>query len=209
MRIALLVYHKNAKNIYPAHWLEQFKHSILNQTYKGFEIFEVEYGNGDYRIFEESDYESKELPTFVDAMNYLLDKCFSLGYDYCLNTNVDDIFDIYRVEKQLPFMRLKIDVISSNFSLIKDDIITHTHSFENLNIAIELNRDNNVICHPVVAISKAYWKDHRYFPDQVPTEDLQLWQRGIKNGNTFVILPDVLCLHRLHSNSVCQNENNR
>lgn len=209
MRICLICYHRNAEKNYPPHWIEQFKQSVLNQTYKEFDIFEVEYGNGDFRIFEDSDYESKEFPTFVHAMNYLIDKAIKQGYDYIGNLNCDDHYATNRIEKQLEFMNKDYDIISSNFSLIRDEQIIHTHHFNTLDIARELSFNNNVLCHPVIMYKVEFFKQNRYVPEQVPTEDLQLWQRAIKNGNSFIILPDVLCYHRLHSNSVCQNENNR
>ncbi len=209
IKIAMIVYHSNATAIYPASWIEQFRQSILNQTYKDFDIFEIEYGGGDYRIFENSKYESKKLPTFVDAMNYLLDKCFSAGYDYVLNNNTDDYTAITRVERQLPYMEKGIDLISSNFSLVRDDQVVHTHRFHELDIKYELEIGHNVICHPIIAMSRTFFQMNSYFPDQVPYEDLLLWKRAINKGNTFIILPEVLCFHRLHNNSVCQNENNR
>ena len=208
MRLALIVYHRNAQKLYPPRWIEDFKRSILNQTYKEFDIFECEYSGGDYRIFENSEFESIELPTFVDAMNYLLDKCFSLGYDYVLNTNLDDSYPIDRIEKQLVAMNQGIDIISSNFCLMDEhDIVFHTHYFHTKNIQHELNKENNVICHPVVSYSKHFWKHNRYTPQDIPFEDLLLWKQAIKKGCSFVILPDILCYHRIHNNSVCKSTN--
>jgi hypothetical protein len=206
LKCALIVYHKNAEAIYPDEWIFKFRESIEKQTYKQFDIFELEYGGGNLMIFENSIYESKELPTFVDAMNYLLDKVFSMGYDYCMNSNADDYFALNRVEKQLEYMNKGFDIISSNFSLVRDYEVIHTHRFDKEDIKLQLSLNNNILCHPVICYSANYWKGNRYIPESIPYEDLLLWKRSIDNYK-FVILEDVLCFHRLHSNSVCQSEN--
>src|SRR5688572_16181578 len=208
MKKALLVYNKNLSSIYPAKWIEEFKHSIDNQTDKDFEILEINYGSGPERIFGNSQFELRAYPSFVYALNYLLDVCNVAGYDCVFNTNVDDTYALDRIEKQAKLIEEGYDIVSSNFSLVEDDVITHTHKFENLNLPLELSNNHNPICHPVVAYSKNFLRNNRYVPEQQPLEDMMLWQRTVKKYK-FVILPDVLCYHRLHSNSVCENEENR
>jgi len=207
MKICIIIYHKNVTKIYPLWWVETCKQSLLNQTYNKFDVLECCYGGEEYRVFENSDFEVQDFPNFVHAMNYLLDKAFNNGYDYVLNVNLDDHYHTQRIEKQLPFMEQGVEIISSNFSLVRDNQIIHTHRFQDLDIEKELDRGHNPVCHPVVAYSKMFWEQNRYVPTEIPYEDKLLWQRAIKNGNTFVILPDVLCYHRLHGNSVCQSEN--
>lgn len=206
MKVALISYHKNARLLYDGWWIQAYKDSIVNQTYKQFDIFELEYGGGDFRIFGESNYHSKEFPTFVHALNYLLDCVFFMGYDCVFNTNADDYYSLNRVEKQLPYIELGYDIVSSNFSLVEGGNITHRHSFENKNIEIELAENNNIVAHPCVCYSKYFWEKHRYVPDEIPFEDLKLWQRAIVNSK-FKILPDMLLYHRLHNQSVCQSQN--
>lgn len=207
MKSALIVYHKNLFSIYQASWISEFKESILNQTYKDFDIYELDYGGGNNRIFENSNYESKEFPSFVYALNYLLEQLRE-QYDCVLNSNVDDYYSLDRVEKQVRQIQHGFDIVSSNFSLVENRNITLTHQFHNLNIPLELSNNHNCICHPVVAYSKNFLMNNRYVPEQIPLEDLMLWQRTVKKFN-FIILPDVLCYHRLHEQSVCQNEENR
>lgn len=200
MKIALICYHKNTGQ-YPKEWIDAFRESIHNQSHKDFDIFDMDYGGGKERIFQ-SAFHSKEFLTFAHAMNYLIDFCFESGYDYVLNTNCDDLYNLNRIEKQYTYMQLGYDVISSNFSLISDDKIVHTHYFDKLDVKAELYKNHNIICHPVVAISKKFWENNRYIPEEIPFEDLKLWQRSLKSGHKFIILPETLCYHRLHNNSV-------
>lgn len=200
MKISLIAYHK-AVTQYPKQWIDEFSASILGQTYQDFDIFELNYGGGEERLFACSNFESKELLNHAEAMNYLIDKCFELGYDYTLNSNIDDIYALDRVEKQLPYMQQGYDVISSNFDLFNEEGTYHTHQFHNLNIRKELSKNHNIICHPVVAISKHFWSFNRYFPHEIPFEDMKLWQRSIGSFK-FIILPEILLHHREHAKSV-------
>lgn len=206
-RIALLCYHKNAEQLYKPEWIEEYRHSILNQTYKDFAIYEQNYGGDNFRIFENSYFESVEMPTFVHALNYLLDRCFSSGYDYVFNTNVDDTFPPLRIEFQLPYLEAGYDIVSTNFALFRDYQLIKYQKFDELNIGEELHKDHNIICHPVVAYSKKFWQSNRYVPEEMKTEDLLLWKRAIASGSRFIILKECLLFHRLHNQSICQSDN--
>lgn len=198
---AIIVYHKNIHR-YPPHWIEKFRDSILHQTNQNFSIVELNYGGTGERIFQQSDFTSHPYENFCYAMNALIDYCFSKGFDFVFNTNVDDYYSINRIEKQLPHLINGADVVSSNFCLVDNDKICHLHRFHDRDIQEELSRDHNIICHPVVGISKNFWYRNRYVPEEIPLEDMRLWQRAIAAGFKFVVLPDFLCFHRLHENSV-------
>jgi hypothetical protein len=201
-KAAVLVYHKNIFSLYPKEWIEKFKQSIRNQTHKDFDILELNYGGGQERIFEESKFESIAMPTFPHAMNYLFEK--AKDYDVVFNTNCDDYYSENRFEVQIREIKKGFDVVSSNFSLVKNDKITHTHQFHLRDIKKELTRDHNVICHPVLAYSKRFVQNEKYSPDLIPFEDMKLWQQTIHKYK-YIILPEVLCFHRLHNNSVGHN----
>lgn len=201
MKTALIVYHKNVQQ-YPKEWITKFTQSILNQTVREFDLFELNYGGGEKKIFENSLFFNEKMPTFAHGMNFLISKGFEEGYDVIFNTNCDDFYRTDRIEQQCKYLKMGYDVVSSNFSLIKDDIVTHTHFFDKMNIKQELEKNHNIICHPVVAFSKKFWGNNRYIPGEIPFEDIKLWQRALKSGNGFIISPEILCYHRLHDNSV-------
>lgn len=206
-KIALLSYHSKADKIYPSEWVDQYKQSIINQTYKNFDIIESNYEGSDYRIFENSKFDSIKTTNFVDTINRLLDECFfELEYDFIFNSNVDDYFSLDRIEKQLPYLEKGFDIVSSNFCLVKDNIIVRHHKFHDLDIYTNLSNNHNIIGHACVAYSRRFWENNKYVPEQQPLEDMMLWQRAIKNSR-FIILEDNLLFHRLHSESVCQSEN--
>lgn len=208
MKIAVISYHKNIDSIYPKKWIEEYRGSMLNQTCKSFDIFECDYGGDSKRIFNSPYYMSKGFKTFVDCMNFMITHCFESGYDYVFNTNVDDVYPLYRLERQLLFLSKGYDLVSGNFTLIDEDSnVIHTHdNFHKLNLRRELNRNHNIVAHPAVAYSKYFWHQNRYDASQIPYEDLKLWQRSVTQKK-MLILKENLLFHRIHNNSVCKSEN--
>ncbi len=201
MKAAVIVYHKNVKQ-YPEPWIDQFRRSIDQQTFKEFDIYEMDYGGDQNRIFSTSIFTSLQLNNHAEAQNYLIDMCFSLDYDYVFNTNVDDWYEPTRIQSQLKYLEKGFDIVSSNFQLINDQgELYHEHQFDTLDIRKELDRDHNIICHPVVAYSKHFWSYNRYWPFEIPFEDMNLWKRTAGSFR-FIIIPEVLCFHRVHSSSI-------
>lgn len=206
MKVALICYHKNIHKIYPHSWINKFRNSILGQTYKEFDIHELNYGGTHERIFKGSEFVSSFFENFVDAMSWQLDQLFESEYEYVFNSNCDDYFSLDRIEKQLVYLKNGYELVSSNFTLVEKEKEIHTHRFHHLDIKRELQKGHNIICHPSVAYSKDFWRKNRYNSKEIPAEDLRLWQRAI-NNSSFVILPDNLCFHRIHENSVCKSKN--
>lgn len=210
-RVALMTYHKNISKIYPPSWIYQYRDSILGQTHKDFDIYEICYGGEPERIFEKSTYLNREFPTFNHAQQFLLEFLFDDGYDCVANSNVDDAYDVRWLETMLPWIKKGYDIVSCNFILFQDVEMLKKHEFHNLNIEEELNKNHNILCHPAILYSKKFWeRGHRYAPEDVKTsdEDMKLWQRAIKDKELkFIILPQHLCYHRIHNNSVCQSSN--
>lgn len=208
--VALLCYHKNLNLLYPSLWVDQFRQSILKQTYKDVAIFEMNYGGTNEQIFGSSYFESREMPNFIYALNYLLDKVYAAGFNYIANTNVDDIYHPMRLELQVAAIDQGYDLVASNFVRVyetkKEWGKTLNLRFDKLDIKSELAKDHNIIGHPVVMYGRNYLKHNRYDPTEQPIEDMRLWQRTVGDYK-FKILPEFLFTHRVHDNAVCRSEN--
>lgn len=207
MKIAVLVYHKNAAALYPKEWIETFKHSILKQTFTDYEIFEINYGDDDFRIFEKSHFAKKKFSNFAECVNEMFTTILKdIDVTAFANCNVDDVYDFSRFEKQIKYIEAGYDLVSSNFYLFRQDKNKRDteHYFDKLDIRKELAKDHNVICHPVLMWSRKYVLNNRYIPSQIPFEDMLLWKRTMWEYN-FVILPEFLCGHRLHTKSIGHN----
>ena len=213
---AVIVYHKNASKIYPQRWIKKCTDSILNQTYQNFYIFELEYGDGSPSVFPSElpnhTYIKKPCINFVEAMNYLLNLVFKeKKYQCCFNVNLDDYYAQDRFERQIRAIKKGADIVSSNIAYVNenDKILRYIH-FSSKHIKTEAYHGNNIVAHPVVCYSRNFWMScgKGYDINAIPAEDFVLWKRTM-NRFKFIILPEFLCFHRIHSNKVCANPNNR
>lgn len=203
VKLAVIIFHKNI-NRYPEQWIKKCVYTIKNQTYKNFDVFEVDYGGTDNQVYEGSNFESIEFENHVLAHNYLLDKVFSLGYTHAANVNIDDFYSIRRFEKQLPYIERGYDIISSNFYNVNEKgLIRGKLRMDNKNISIEAKKEHNILCHPVIIYSKHFWTTcTRLKPEEIPVDDFNLWKRSYEQYK-FVIVPTYLCYYRVHELKIC------
>lgn len=201
MKIAVILFHKNVDR-YPRKWIDKCIESIKLQTYPNFTVFELDYGGTAKQVYHGSNFESKKLQNHAEAHNYLLDKVFALGYDYAFNCNVDDYYDLNRVERQLRYLKIGYDVVSSNFLRVdENDKILGKMIFHNRDIKTEARKNHNIIAHPVCAYSKNFWtKCTKLNGEQIPKDDFELWKRSFKDFK-FIIVPEFLLYYRIHENN--------
>lgn len=104
-KCAVIFYHKNITKLYKKRWVDKCVQSILDQEKINFDIFEINYGNEDYSVFENIEFDKKinysfykkDYSTHTEAMIFLLKKLFEdLDYDFIFNTNLDDYYDTKR-----------------------------------------------------------------------------------------------------------------
>ena len=198
LKFAVIIFHKNVRNYRPE-WIKKCVESIQNQTYKEFDVFELDYGGGATQIYPDSNFASLELETHADAHNFILDKVFALGYDYAFNVNVDDYYAFTRFEKQIVYAIQGYDVISSNFyNIDENDALLATKTMHDLDIISEANKNHNILAHPVICYSRNFWTTcTRLWSGQIPLDDFNLWKRSFGKYK-FVIVPEFLLFYRVH-----------
>ena len=216
MLCGIIIFHKNIFEIYNPIWINKCLDSIFSQTFQNFSILELNYGSDDTSIIlnnHNKPYHYWNIPmkNHVYAMNFLLDKAFNeLNYDIIFNINLDDYYDPTRFEKQIPYIVDKnYDIVSSDFKLIEEgnDIVQQLQVgkkyYNNDLIKMMLLRKQNIIAHPCVAYSKNFWlKMKQYSVNDIPVEDMKLWQSALKQGLQFKIIPEFLLYHRLHGSQI-------
>lgn len=207
MKVAVIFYHSNILNVCKKEWIDQCVNSIKNQTFKEFDVFELNYGDDDNSftqgVFARGTYIKRKFDNHIGAMNYLYDMLFSNGYDIVFNTNVDDYYSENRIERQLSELSKGFDMVSSNFVYVNEDNVP----FENMdmaskgNVSVNLYNNHNIICHPAVAMNKSFWT-LKYNESLVGREDLDMWQRAIRQGKKISIVNECLCMYRRHEKQI-------
>ena len=202
MKAAVIIFHRHAYK-YPSDWIQKCINSIETQTYKQFDVFEIDYGNEHTQLYKGSNFASMELPTHADAHNYLLDQIFALNYDCAFNVNIDDYYTKDRFEKQIPWISHGFDIISSNFYHINEDgKVLYPMVMDSKNIKHEFRRNNNIIAHPVCCYSRKFWTTcTKLKSSEIPKDDFELWKRSYGKYN-FKILPNFLLYYRVHATKV-------
>jgi hypothetical protein len=219
MKIGVIFFHKGIRNIYKERWIKKSVKSILDQTYTDINLYEINYGTDDFSLREYFPEEGRkwsfvkeEMSNHAEAMNFILDKAFLDECNFVFNTNLDDYYDLCRIEKQLEYLKVGYDIVSSDFCYIQEnaennDTVTFHKNIRQFGpVSLNLEVDHNVIAHPAVAYSRKFWMDgNRYNQGEIPREDLLLWKRSLSNGSKFIIHPDELLFYRLHQNQITGN----
>lgn len=213
MKIGVIFFHRNIKNIYQERWIKKCVGSILSQSHSDFSIYEINYGGENDSVLDGFDFLnphtfiSEEKENHAEAMNRIIDLAFEDGCDYVFNTNLDDFYDLRRFEIQVSKLESGFDLVSSDFCYIEEiegrDEVTLTKNIKRFgDIQENLEKSHNVIAHPSVAYSKKFWEDNRYIPEEIPREDMLLWIRAIQKGFKLYICDEVLLNYRLHQNQI-------
>jgi hypothetical protein len=189
---------------------------MYHQSFQPLNFYEVNYGDCDKQFIDESKFFNKNFENHSFAMNYIISKAFDDGCDFVFNTNMDDYYDIHRVEDQLPYLKKGYDIVASDFFRIDDKLLFNQpisgrileYKYVSCHGSIRGNllAEHNVIAHPSVAYSRKFWEDenNRYGENDIPHEDLILWTKSIHKGYSFFIVPEPLLFYRKHSNQICK-----
>lgn len=207
MKTAVIIYHSNIHNIYKKRWIQKCIDSILNQTYADFDLYEIDYGNTNTSIIENTNknkkYWSENKKNYAHAMNFLLDQTYKDGYNAVFNTNLDDFYEITRFEKQIELIKSGCDLVSSDFCYVKenknneDEVILHKKICSYGSIENNLKNNHNVIAHPCVCYSRNFISNERYNDNLTPFEDMNLWKSTVEKYK-FHIINEELLYYRIH-----------
>lgn len=200
---AVIIYHSDIFSNYKKEWVDACIASIRNQTFKEFDVLELNYGDDNRQLYESSIFFNEKKRNFIEAMNTLLDMAFDDDYETVFNVNLDDYYTPDRFELQLQEVQKGADLVSSDFCRIGDiqgDFILHDKD-----VKAELGKTppNNILCHPVICYTRGFWKKYGpYNPDSIKYEDMELWQKAVNAGAKVHIVPKILCTQRVHNNNV-------
>ena len=213
MKIAVILFHSNIKQLYKQRWIDTCLDSIINQTYNDFTFYEINYGGDGYSVLENKKYQQKskfwnlKKNNHAEAMNFLFDRVSEDDCDLVFNINLDDFYDLRRFEIQIDFAKQGYDITSSDFSYIQeiddfnDNFLFDMNVSDYKDINFILKNHLNIIAHPSVCYSKNFVKNNRYDSNRIPEEDWDLWKRTCDKYK-FTIINEVLLYYRRHSKQI-------
>ena len=189
--------------------------SILNQTFKDFELIIINDGSKDKteEIIEEYAKKDNRIVYVKNDKNMKISQTLNRGMDmangkYIARMDTDDISLEDRFEKQVKYMEENPDcgVIGTCFLSFRDEDKTNTMK----NIRPETDhiiRLHGLYCcqfaHPTVMMRKSFFDENnlRYNPKYDGCEDFELWTRA-KRFMKFHNLPEFLLYYRLHGENI-------
>ena len=190
-------------------YLEKAVESVLNQSFKDFELLigfngttdsskgiVYRYNDPRIRVFDFGDDKGKS-----KTLNKLL---IESRYDHVCLQDDDDVWLYNKLEKQISHFN-EYDVVGTLISYINEEgniigrpnLSTSPSQIEHLSM-----RGLNQVANTSAIFKKQDALDINGWRDGLDgIEDYDFWLRLMRNGKRFINVPEELVLHRLHSNS--------
>ncbi|GAC1424011.1 MAG: hypothetical protein NVSMB67_23800 [Flavisolibacter sp.] len=197
-----------------AQFLNKAIDSILNQTYKDFELIIINDGSTDNSEKIILSYNDPRIIYKVNGQNEGLIKTLNIGIQnaqgtYIARMDADDICHPYRFEKQIKFLHdfQDVDMVASTVRFIDIQgndcgqwpVDQKTIAYRQIKRTMLLE---NCIAHPSVMGKTPIFKLLKYRESQTHMEDYDLWLRLLNQGYTIAKINEPLLLYRIHSKSV-------
>ncbi len=194
-------------------YLAEAIESIINQTYKNWELIVINDCSNDstYDILSDFAKRDERIKVHSNEVNLKLpaslNKAISLSSGkYIARMDADDISLPERLEKQYKFMEenSNISLSSCRFMTMKNGVFASGGAGGRCdNDAIRaMLLVSNPILHPGVFAKAEVMKKFNYDTSLTCTEDLELWTRMAMAGEKMEILPECLLLYRLHDKQI-------
>lgn len=204
MKVGVAFYYKNIEQ-YPAAWVNKCIDSMRNQTYNDFDVYVLNYGEREDHSFSflmgnNYHYLHKPLNNYAEAMNYIYSKIFQ-DCEVAVNTNIDDYYNLKRIEILLKDLQDGADIASSNLRIINErNEITWSLKHDEMNIYEQLKNGFNPVSNPCHIMKKRVFEKLHFDSTLVPAEDMSYWIKAIEAGFKIVINPQYLHYYRMHPN---------
>lgn len=207
-------------------YLKESIDSILNQTYRKYELIIIDDGSQSEEIkeiLEQYQKKDRRVEIITNDSNYGLTKSLNIALEmavgkYIVRMDSDDISYSERLEKQFLYMENHPEVTVLGSKVIKFgekqknepmyyiDYIRQSYE----KFLINMMFYNVGPIHPTVMMRKSFLDEFniRYDEEIIKAQDYKLWIDCIACGGIFYNLPQVLLNYRIHENQITSRNHN-
>ncbi len=197
-------------------YLKESVDSILNQTYKNFELIVILEKSSEQIEIEKllNKYSDKRIIIMKNNKKLGLAKSLNIGLEkskgkYIARMDSDDVSLENRLEIEYNYMEKHndVDILATNaeyFGNVNGPWFNGNISFENLKSNLLIS---NPICHPTVMFRKSSIKKYNLkYNSKYISEDYELWCDSISKGCTINVLEDITLKYRKSTNNLTSND---
>ncbi|QJD97556.1 glycosyltransferase [Mucilaginibacter robiniae] len=190
-------------------YIKEAVDSILNQTYKDFELIVLNDASTDGTLGILQQYQDTRLKVITNEQNLKVVKTLNKGLDlaqgeYIARMDADDISHPQRFEKQIQFLEQHpdVDFVGSWVQTFGSESNIMRAATEHEHIKVRLFFLNPIF-HPVVMFRRESFEKHglRYDEHFTNAEDYGMWVKAIDHIK-FANVPEILLKYRVHSFNV-------
>lgn len=193
-------------------YLKESIESILNQTFKDFELIIINDGSTDESENIIQSFDDSRVKYFLNETNLGLINTLNKGIElsegkYIARMDADDICSLNRLEKQYNYLEQNTKVVlCGSWAKTIDEFGLTTGRIRRID-SNELIRVNMLFTtpfiHPTVMIRKEVIVKFLYNEDAKHCEDMELWIRISQIGEyQFYNIPDYLLYYRIHLSNI-------
>lgn len=193
-----------------APYLREAMDSILNQTYKDFELIVLNDCSPDNSEEILDTYSDERIVRYRGQQNVGLANVLNIGIEmargeYIARMDSDDISLPQRMEKQVAYLdnHPTVDLVSAGMKRFgaSQEVMIRSSDIEDVKF--------NALSYSPVLHASSMWRKKQflknglfYRQEMVPAEDYDLWTRALACGLTLINMQEVLYLYRTHSSQV-------
>lgn len=188
-------------------YLYNFFGSLLNQTYKNFDVIVV---NDGYEEFQEIKTVYNQALNIIELQysnapaknrEYGINYCIDNGYDVLVFGDSDDYFETNRVEKSLKFLK-ECDIVVNDLSLFGESGVYEAGYFSNrlenlTQINFDFTRDKNIFGLSNTAI-KLNNLQKVLIPDDLIAVDWYIFSILLMDGKKAIFTNETVSYYRQH-----------